>query len=81
MDTSDYIIPLPNVTGKILEKFIEYCEHHLETPVPVREDTKEERRADNILPWDQDFCKVEQDVLFELILVDFLQFKSRVVFY
>jgi S-phase kinase-associated protein 1 len=31
---SDAAIPLPNVTGKILAKVIEYCKWHLEHPTP-----------------------------------------------
>jgi S-phase kinase-associated protein 1 len=65
-------IPLPNVTGKILAKVIEYCKHHLDHPTPVTDDKKEEKRTDDIIPWDQDFCNVDQQTLFELILVVFL---------
>jgi S-phase kinase-associated protein 1 len=61
-------IPLPNVTGKILSKVIEYCRYHLEHPTPVSEEKKEEKRTDDIIPWDQEFCKVDQATLFELIL-------------
>lgn len=62
-------IPLPNVTGKILQKVIEYCRYHHEHPTPVTEDKKDEKRTDDIIPWDQEFCKVDQSTLFELILV------------
>jgi len=61
-------IPLPNVTGKILAKVIEYCKWHLEHPTPVSEEKKDEKRTDDIIPWDLDFCKVDQATLFELIL-------------
>ena len=37
---SDTAIPLPNVTGKILAKVIEYCKYHLEHPTPANEDKK-----------------------------------------
>jgi len=62
------VIPLPNVTGKILGKVIEYAKYHLEHPTPVSEEKKEEKRTDDIIPWDQEFCKVDQATLFELIL-------------
>jgi len=65
---SDTPIPLPNVTGKILEKVITYCKYHLEHPTPASEDKKDEKRTDDIIPWDQEFCKVDQATLFELIL-------------
>lgn len=61
-------IPLPNVNGKILAKVVEYCEHHIEHPDPAKDDGDKEKRTDDIAPWDLDFCKVEQDELFELIL-------------
>ena len=31
---NDDIIPLPTVSGKILKKIIEWCEHHESDPVP-----------------------------------------------
>lgn len=61
-------IPLPNVTGKILQKVIEYARYHHEHPTPVTEEKKDEKRTDDIIPWDQEFCKVDQSTLFELIL-------------
>jgi S-phase kinase-associated protein 1 len=59
---------LPNVTRKILEKVIEYCLYHTDHPTPVAEDKKDEKRTDDIIDWDLEFCKVEQGPLFELIL-------------
>ena len=61
-------IPLPNVTGKILGKVIEYCRYHHEHPTPATDDKKDEKRTDDIIPWDQTFCQVDQSTLFELIL-------------
>lgn len=69
---SENAIPLPNVTGKILQKVIEYCKHHKANPTPVSDEKKDEKRTDDIIPWDQEFCKVDQATLFELILVRFL---------
>ena len=37
-------------------------------PAPPAEDENRERRTDDILEWDADFCKVDQGTLFELIL-------------
>lgn len=65
---ADQTIPLPNVTGKILQKVIAYCQYHLEHPTPVSEEKKDEKRTDDISPWDLEFCKVDQATLFELIL-------------
>eukprot|EP01100_Stratorugosa_tubuloviscum_P010890 TRINITY_DN474_c3_g1_i1.p1 TRINITY_DN474_c3_g1~~TRINITY_DN474_c3_g1_i1.p1 ORF type:complete len:157 (+),score=79.88 TRINITY_DN474_c3_g1_i1:171-641(+) len=58
-------IPLPNVAGKILSKVIEWCKYHKEHPT---EENRDDRNTDNISQWDQDFCKVDQTTLFELIL-------------
>jgi S-phase kinase-associated protein 1 len=60
-------IPLPNVSARILEKVVEYCQHHHEHPT-APSDKADEKRTDDILPWDLDFCKVDQPTLFELIL-------------
>jgi len=65
--TPDAAIPLPNVSGKHLEKVIEYCDYHLKNPTPP-EEKKEDRRPEDICKWDQEFCKVDQATLFELIL-------------
>lgn len=64
---SDMAIPVPNVTGPILQKVIEWCTHHRKDP-PVTEDDTKERRTDDIGDWDLEFCKVDQGTLFELIL-------------
>ena len=72
----DFPIPLHNVTSKILTKVIEYCEYHTANPTPKTEDKKEEKRTDDISPWDKSFCSVDQATLFELILAaNFLDIK------
>eukprot|EP01102_Stenamoeba_stenopodia_P021984 TRINITY_DN8_c0_g1_i1.p1 TRINITY_DN8_c0_g1~~TRINITY_DN8_c0_g1_i1.p1 ORF type:complete len:158 (-),score=57.56 TRINITY_DN8_c0_g1_i1:199-672(-) len=72
----DAPIPLPNVTGKILQKVIEYCKYHKEHPTPLEDKKDTEKRTDDIIPWDQEFCKVDQATLFELILAaNFLDIK------
>jgi S-phase kinase-associated protein 1 len=60
-------IPLHNVTSKVLAKVVEYCLYHVENPVKV-DDKKDDKRTDDILPWDANFCQVDQATLFELIL-------------
>ena len=72
----DAPIPLPNVSGSILAKVIEYSKYHYEHPTiqPVAAPSsgvpqqQEARRTDNLISWDIDFCKVDQQTLFELIL-------------
>ena len=46
----DAPIPLPNVTGKILSKVIDYCKYHHEHPTPASEEKKDEKRLDDIIP-------------------------------
>ncbi|KAM5573441.1 SKP1-like protein 1A [Rosa sericea] len=55
-DCVDNGIPLPNVTGVILAKVIEYCKKHVE-----------ERTAE-LKTWDREYIDVDQNVLFDLIL-------------
>jgi S-phase kinase-associated protein 1 len=57
-------IPLPNVMGNVMQKVIEFCVHHMNDTEPVEEDPK---RTD-IEPWDQEFCKMDQALLFTTIL-------------
>ncbi|CAN0922860.1 SKP1-like protein 1A [Linum grandiflorum] len=52
-------IPLPNVESNILAKVIEYCKKHIET------DASE---AAKLKQWDENFAKVDQATLFDLIL-------------
>jgi len=58
-------IPLPNVTGKVLSKVIEYCEAKVQSKkangVPAK--TEEENKA-----WESEFVKLDQGTLFQLIL-------------
>lgn len=79
-------IPLPNVTGKILAKVVEYCKKHVEAAA----DSKSEDRPspagaaeEDLKAWDADFVKVDQATLFDLILVSqrshlFLKFQLHV---
>jgi len=75
----DMPIPLPNITANILEKVIEYLEHHKNDPSPndddenkeekeEKEEKKDDKRTDNIDEWDTNFMKVDQATIFELIL-------------
>jgi len=60
-------VPLPNVTTDILKKVIEWCTVHKDEP---DEDSDEywEKRTNEITGWDVDFFKIDQAILFELIL-------------
>jgi S-phase kinase-associated protein 1 len=65
----DHPIPLPNVSSKILAKVIEYCKYHVDNQKST--DDKPATPEDEIKAWDQDFVKVDQATLFDLILVSF----------
>jgi len=66
-DTNE--IPLPNVKSTVLQKVIEFCEHHREDPMTeIEKPLKSQNMADVVQKWYADFCDVEQVVLFELIL-------------
>ncbi|KAL1561108.1 hypothetical protein AAHA92_03854 [Salvia divinorum] len=63
----DDVIPIPNVTGKILSKVIEYCKKHVD---PAASSASTEA-------FDADFVKVDRDTLFHLIsAADYLNIKS-----
>ncbi|KAL4303655.1 hypothetical protein GQ457_10G024000 [Hibiscus cannabinus] len=72
-DCADNVIPLPNVTSKVLSKVIEYCKKHVDAAA----DDKEKNPEDEIKAWDADFVKVDQNTLFDLILAaNYLNIKS-----
>ncbi|KAI9074052.1 hypothetical protein K1719_043979 [Acacia pycnantha] len=55
---------VPNVTRKILAKVIEYCKKHVEAANPDEKKVSDE----DLKTWDAEFVKVDQVVLFDLIL-------------
>jgi len=66
---SDVPIPLHNVTRKILELVLRYCTYHHEHPTPPNPEEEDKPKWDReIIPWDKEFCTVDQATLFELIL-------------
>jgi hypothetical protein len=67
----DNPVPVPSVNEQIMVLVKEYAEYKVENPnPPPSEDKKDERRTDDILPWDKEFMgKLEQSQLFDLIMV------------
>lgn len=61
-------IPLPNVSGKILAKVIEFSKYHVEAKSST-EPAKPAKTEDEVKAWDADFVRVDQATLFDLILV------------
>ncbi|XP_075253695.1 S-phase kinase-associated protein 1-like [Convolutriloba macropyga] len=72
-------IPLANVHSKILRKVIEWLKHHKDDPEMPEDDDDDRRvkRIDDIPPWDQEFLKVDQSTLFEIMIAaNFLDIKG-----
>ncbi|KAF9366658.1 MAG: Skp1 family, dimerization domain-containing protein [Benniella sp.] len=66
---SDSPIPLPNVSSNVLQKVIDYCDHHRNDPIQVTDETDDPRkRSNDIEEWDLKFMQVDQEMLFEIIL-------------
>ena len=59
---------MPNVNSKILSKVIEYCSFHVAAE-KKDEHGKAAKSEDEVKAFDAEFTKVDQGVLFELILV------------
>lgn len=54
----------------MLRKVIEWCEHHKDEALPTNEDESDNRKkTTEIEEWDQKFMQVDQEMLFEIILV------------
>ncbi|XP_037039826.1 S-phase kinase-associated protein 1-like [Bradysia coprophila] len=76
-DGFDAVIPLKNVSADILQKVLEYAEHHKDDDVSPDDEDDKCRRTDNISQWDADFLKVDQEILFQLVLAaNFLDLKG-----
>lgn len=59
---TDNIIPLLNVTSKILAKVIEFSNYHVEA-------AKTAILEEDVKKWDEEFVKVDLSTVFELIMV------------
>jgi S-phase kinase-associated protein 1 len=54
-------VPLPNVSGRILAKVIEYSKFHA--------DDAQKKDDEEVKRWDEAFMQVDNETLFELVLV------------
>jgi len=78
-ENDDEPVPLPNVSASILKMVIKWATHHKDDPPAPEEEEEDKRdkRTDNIEPWDQEFLKVDQQTLFDLILAaNYLDIKA-----
>lgn len=58
------------VNEAVLRKVVEWCEHHRNDPVTTPDDESDARKkTTDIEEWDQKFMQVDQEMLFEIILV------------
>jgi S-phase kinase-associated protein 1 len=55
----------------VLRKVFEWCDHHKGDPQPAADDDSDSRKkTTDIEEWDQKFMQVDQEMLFEIILVN-----------
>ena len=64
--------------ASVLRRVISFCEHHVREPMhDIEKPLKSSNMAEVVSEWDANFVKVEQDVLFELILAaNYMDIKS-----
>ena len=66
---TDEDIPLPNVKKAVLEKVIEFCEHHKEEPLQdIEKPLKTNNIKDVVSAWYGEFVSVPIEELYEIIL-------------
>lgn len=53
-----------------MKKVVEWCTHHKDDPPATQDDDSDSRKkSTDIDEWDQKFMAVDQEMLFEIILV------------
>ena len=68
--TAQALIRSIQVNESVLKKVIEWCEHHKNDPPATADDDSDSRKkTTDIEEWDQKFMQVDQEMLFEIILV------------
>lgn len=60
-------IPVPNVRASVLKKVLDWATHHKDTNFPDDED-EDSRKSAPVDEWDKEFLKVDQEMLYEIIL-------------
>lgn len=61
------VMPVPNVRSSVLQKVLEWAEHHKDSNFPNEEDD-DSRNSAPVDAWDREFLKVDQEMLYEIIL-------------
>ena len=58
------------VNEAVLKKVLEWCTHHKgDPPASADDDSDSRKKTTDIDEWDQKFMQVDQEMLFEIILV------------
>ncbi|CAR27953.1 hypothetical protein ZYGR_0AK04460 [Zygosaccharomyces rouxii] len=65
-EDEDVVMPIPNVRSSVLQKVIEWAEHHRDSTFPD-EDDDDSRKSAPMDSWDREFLKVDQEMLYEII--------------
>ncbi|KAK9766777.1 hypothetical protein K7432_003883 [Basidiobolus ranarum] len=69
-------IPLPNVTGEVLKKVLEFCEYH-KNDVCEEITEWEDTGVSEIDDWDREFAAVDSELLFAIVMAaNYLDIKS-----
>lgn len=66
-DEDEIVMPVPNVRSSVLQKVVEWAEHHKDSVFPDEEDD-DSRKSAPVDAWDREFLKVDQEMLYEIIL-------------
>ena len=66
-EDDEIVKPVPNVRSSVLQKVIEWAEHHKNSNFPD-EDDDDSRKSAPVDAWDREFLKVDQEMLYEIIL-------------
>lgn len=66
---------MSQVNDTVLKKVLEWCENHRNDPPSTDDDdTDNRKKSTDISEWDQKFMSVDQELLFEIILVSFFHY-------
>lgn len=65
--SEDFEIPTPNVRSTVLAKVLEWCEHHKNSEF-TDDDDEDAKKSAPVSEWDKNFLKVDQEMLYEIIL-------------
>jgi S-phase kinase-associated protein 1 len=64
------LLTTPQVNEAVMKKVLEWCGHHRKDPPASQDDDSDSRKkSTDIEEWDQKFMQVDQEMLFEIILV------------